>query len=97
MVSERRGVQASVECTFACDKRDELADALLHAFLRLFGDLGIVWQSGFHDSGDWSKVADVSIGGCQVVGVVPCPVRGRRSGGRIVRRHDVSSEWSKDR
>jgi hypothetical protein len=48
--------------TFASDEGYELANTLLHALLGLFGDLRVFGQSGLHDSRDWSKVVDVSIG-----------------------------------
>jgi len=47
--------------TFARDEGDELGHAFLHAFLRLLRNLCVLGQSGFHNSGDWSKVANVSI------------------------------------
>lgn len=49
------------DITFAGDERDELAHALLHAFLCFFGDFGIVGESRFHNARDWSKVTNVSI------------------------------------
>lgn len=47
--------------TFAGDEGDELANAFLHALFRLFGDLGILGESIFHNAGHWCKVSDVSI------------------------------------
>jgi len=47
--------------TLARNEGDELADALLHAFLCFFGNLGVVGQCHLHDAGDWSKVTYVSI------------------------------------
>jgi hypothetical protein len=47
--------------TFAGDERDELAHALLHAFLGFFGNLCVFWQCHFHDSRNWSKVPNVSV------------------------------------
>ena len=55
--------------TFAGDERDELADTFLHAFLGFFCDFGIVWESTLHDTGDWCKVAYVSIGSDIVLSV----------------------------
>ncbi len=49
------------DLTFTCDEGDEFADALLHAFLGLLCDFGIVRQSILHDARDWSKITDVSI------------------------------------
>lgn len=48
--------------TFAGDEADEFADAFLHALFGLFGDFGVVGEGLFHDSGNWRKVSDVSIG-----------------------------------
>ena len=50
-----------VSRTFASDKRDELADTLLHALLCFLGNLCVFGQRILHDAGDWSKVANVSI------------------------------------
>lgn len=49
------------ELTFACDERDELRDAFLHAFLGLLCDFRVLRQRGLHDSGNWSKVTNVSV------------------------------------
>jgi hypothetical protein len=49
--------------TLAGDEGDELAHALLHAFLGLLCDLGVLGQGSLHDAGDWSKVANVSVVG----------------------------------
>jgi len=49
--------------TLAGDEGDELAHALLHAFLGLLRDLGVLGGGSLHDAGDWSKVANVSVVG----------------------------------
>ena len=48
--------------TFARDERDEFAHALLHTFFCLLGDLRVLRERHFHNTGDWSKVVYVSIG-----------------------------------
>lgn len=79
-------LQRNLEHTLAGDETDELADAFLHALLGLLCNLGVLGERVLHDSGDWSKVADVSI-----KLVVPVIVdlasarRSRRLGRRIVR------------
>lgn len=47
--------------TFAGDEADKFAHAFLHALLSLLCDFGVLRQGQFHDSGDWRKVADVSV------------------------------------
>jgi len=49
------------ELTLAGNEGDELAHALLHAFLGFFGDLRVFGKSHLHDSRNWSKVTNVSI------------------------------------
>lgn len=77
--------------TFAGDKGDKLADALLHALLGLLGNLCVLGEGILHDAGDWSKVANVSIVSVVAVGSLGGRRRGRgtrrfrRLGRRIVR------------
>lgn len=59
----------AVRRTLTGDEGDELADTFLHAFLGFFGNFGIVWKGTFHNSGDWCKVAYVSIGSDIVLSV----------------------------
>jgi hypothetical protein len=63
--------------TLAGDEGDKLGDTFLHALLCLLGNLCVFWKGGFHDSRDWSKVADVSIG---VLMIGRAPGRGALGG-----------------
>ena len=47
--------------TFAGNEANELAHAFLHAFLCFFRYLRILGKRCFHDTGNWSKVVNVSI------------------------------------
>ncbi len=74
--------------TLAGYERYELAHALLHALLGLFGDLGVVRESIFHDPGHWRKVPYVSIELVVLLGLARTVSRRlRRHGGRRIVRH----------
>ncbi len=47
--------------TFACDERDELAHAFLHALFGFLGYLRIFWQRRLHNPSNWSEITNVSI------------------------------------
>jgi hypothetical protein len=66
--------------TLAGDERDELAHALLHAFLCLLCNFGVLGEGHLHDAGDWSKVTDVSVRSSSIgIGALGgCLRRGRR-------------------
>jgi hypothetical protein len=77
--------------TFACDKGDELAHALLHAFFRFFGDFGVLGECHLHNTGDWSKVTYVSIR-CKTGVCAFRAVLWRRGGrGRRLGRHGAAA------
>ena len=69
-ISRRVSREGLAQRTLACDEGDELAHTLLHTFLCFFGDFGILGQGHLHDSGDWSKVTNVSVRSCPCLRVI---------------------------
>lgn len=64
-----RGWGGEFSLTFTGDEADKFAHTFLHAFLGLFGDLGVLRESILHDTGDWREVANVSIVEIEFVGL----------------------------
>jgi hypothetical protein len=58
--------------TLTSDKRDKLADTLLHALLGFLGDLRILWQGQLHNTGHLT----VDVSTCSCLPIIPPNLRG---------------------